>query len=186
MSLTLAKVLSKEAAPVAAAAQLDQEALALLAEGMGPVDYLKALFQQDRLMDAVKFLAQALPPADAIRWAAVWLRQNPEAVKTAEQAHAARTVEAWLADPSEANRRAAHEAAGAAGLNSAAGCLAMAAFMSQGSVAPPEAPPVEMNPAYAARLAAGVILIATLAAEPEKAQQKFREALKAGVAIANG
>ncbi len=89
-------------------------------------------------------------------------------------------TEAWIAQPTEENRRAAHEAAKAAGLGTPAGCAALAAFFSGGSLAPPHAPPVAPGEHLTAKAVAGAVIFAAVATEPEKAPEKFQHFLAQG------
>jgi hypothetical protein len=87
----------------------------------------------------------------------------------APQAAAVQAAERWVADPSEANRRAAQAASEAAGLGTPAGCAAMAAFWSGGSLAPPEAPVVPPGEILTAHGSAGPVMLAAVLTEPQKA-----------------
>lgn len=129
--------------------------------------------------EAIRELARALPKPLAVRWACQCIRQAvPELSK--ERRTALERAEAWAADPSEENRRAAKAAADAVGLDHPAGAVAMAAFMGGGSLAPPDLPPVAPAEQLTARAVAGAVLLAAVFTDPEQAESRYREFLIMG------
>jgi hypothetical protein len=171
-------------AQVAMVAELEPPAQALQRPAFGPREYLGALLEADQHADAVKFLAHLLPRREAVWWA--WMCAKKGLGKTPlKEEHAALTAtEKWIAEPTDENRRAALEAANAATLESPAGCAALAAFLTGGSLAPPgmaEVPP----PRYAAAKAVfGSLVFSAVTVEPEKAPEKFRKYLSDGMELA--
>lgn len=173
------------AAEVAKPLSLTDGAAKLLAPALTPRQFFDALAAVPALADdAVRFLAAALPKREAVWWGALCVRDavpkpGPEA------ANAIAAAEAWARDPSEANRRAAEQAAGAAGYGTPPGCLAGAAFWSGGSLAPPNLPPVPPKDELTATAVAGAVLLAAVAAPtgPEQAKARF---LALGAEVASG
>jgi hypothetical protein len=88
----------------------------------------------------------------------------------------------WVQDPTEPRRRAAFEAAKLADDGSAERLAAMAAFLSGGSLAPDNCPPVPAPKDVAGRVAAGAVLVAAGRSADRKAA--INKALDAGDAIA--
>ncbi len=130
-----------------------------------PAAFYKSLRQADRLMEAVEFMAQALPRWEAVAWAVHGVRGlGPQggATRTAALDAASR----WVSDPSEETRRGAFAAAESAPADSAERLLALAAFLSGGSIAPADCEPLPAPRAAAGQCAAGALLIAT-ATHPE-------------------
>src|SRR5579884_3429496 len=146
------------AAGIAAVADLSPDAAALLAPETAPRDFVAALTQKKLFIDAVRFLAHALPKREGVWWAWVSARRvsgdspNPQ-VKASLDA-----TERWIAQPNEENRRAAHAAAEKAGFGTAAGCTGLAAFLSGPSIAPPEAAAVPPGEFLSAKAVAGAII----------------------------
>src|SRR5262245_44734732 len=95
------------------------------------------LLEQEQYPRAVRLLAEALPKREAVWWACQCVRHagGPELATLAVAA--LRAAEQWAADPSEDNRRAAYTAAQPVGFGTPAGCAALAAFLSGGSLGPP-------------------------------------------------
>jgi hypothetical protein len=91
-------------------------------------------------------------------------------------------VKRWLGDRSEELRRACYALAQEAGHETPASWVAMAAFWSEGSQGPPPpAPPVAPGPTQCAHVAAGAILLAAVARQPEKAPERYQAFLRAGL-----
>jgi hypothetical protein len=183
---TLAKVAAKTAAEVCQRFAAGEGAKKLLRDGAAPRAFLDALVGAGEFPDAARFLAHALPKREAVWWACQCVRQAgapdaPPPVKAALEA-----AERWAADPSEENRRQAQAAAEAAELKTPAGCAAMAAFMSGGSLAPPNVPAVPPGEHLTAHFVAGAVMLAAVQAAPEKAPEKYRKFLALGVDVAGG
>ncbi len=111
------------------------------ARDQAPRSFLDALIEAGEFPDAVRFLAHALPKREAVWWACLCAREAAGADPPEPVAAALRAAEAWVADPSEENRRAA-VARGRGGRAAAppAGCAAAAAFWSGGSLGPARRP----------------------------------------------
>src|SRR5207237_10478430 len=116
---------------------LKAESLKLLHDNPSPRAFFDLLVQHEQFGDAVRFLAHALPKRAAIWWGCLclWDMCWPEPAEVVEAA--VRAAVQWVLDPSEPHRRAAEKAGRAAGFQTAAGCLAMAAFWSRGSMSRP-------------------------------------------------
>jgi hypothetical protein len=182
----LAKVKASKAAEVCQDLELSDDALALLHPGLTPGQFLGSLLAEQRFPDAVQFLARALPKREAVWWACECVR----AVTTTEAAPPVRAAleaaERWAADPSEENRRHAKDAADTAKLKAPAGCAAMAAFLSEGSLAPPDVKtPVPPAENLTARLVAGAVQLAAVAV-PEKANENLQRFMALGQDVAAG
>ncbi len=168
-------------AELAKRAQVGEPALALAAAQVTPEAYLAALQDHELPLDALRFLAQALPERDRVRWAARCVRSTSGDALDASDAEALRLAEAWVDNPSEDARRAAHASAEAREFVSAASWVAMAVFWSDGSMAPPQAPVVPADPAYAGQAAAGAVMLAAVAAAPEKAAERHQQFIAWGL-----
>ncbi len=178
------KVTAKAAAEVCQHFELGDAARGLLRDGLAPKMFLDSLVEKKQFPDAVRFLAHALPKREAVWWACVCARAavaNPPA----KAAAALQAAEKWVADPKEEHRRAAGAAAQAAGIGSAAGLAAMAAFWSGGSLGPPDLPPIPPGEFLTARGVSGAVLIAATL-EPAKAVERHKLFLAKGVEVANG
>lgn len=182
---TLTKVTAKTAAEVCKLFPLGDEAKPLLRDTLAPRQFLDLLVEKQQFLDAVRFLAHALPKREAVWWACLCARVTAP-TPPPPQAAAVQAAERWVADPSEANRRAAQAAAEKAEMNNPAGCAAMAAFWSGGSLAPPNVPVVPPGETLTAHGVTGAVLLAAVASEPQKAPEKHRKFLALGVEVGNG
>jgi hypothetical protein len=180
------KIAARTAAEVGNQVRLGDAAKALLRNDLVPRAYLDLLVEKELYHDAARFLARALPKREAVWWACVCARQVAGANPPEPVANAIQAASRWVADPSEDNRRAAQTPGEKAQLCTPAGCAAMAAFWSGGSMAPPNVPAVPPADHLAAHAVTGAIILAAVLTEPEKAPEKFRVFLTRGLEVAEG
>ena len=131
-------------AEICAGFGLGEEAKKLLAEErlnpeVEPGAFLDELLALELHVDAVRFLAYALPKREAVWWACQCVRS---VAAEADELPGLQAAEAWVRDPSEENRRAAMEAAESLEFGSPDAWAAVGAFWAEGSLAPPDAPVV--------------------------------------------
>ncbi|MCL4205423.1 MAG: FHA domain-containing protein [Pirellulaceae bacterium] len=152
----------------------------LLQDDLPPADYLDRLIAAELLTDAVRFLAAWLPKPAAVAWASGCVRSVlEETAKPADQA-ALDAAEAWAAQPDETKRRAAADAAKACNNSGPAASVALAAFWSEGSLAPPNLPPVPPPPTATAQSLAAALMMAAPIGIPTQAPQRYRSFLESG------
>ena len=160
----------KTAAQVAEHCPLSDEGRALLGAKLTPARYVASLIAEKMYADAIRFTAFNLTKREAIWWGALclWNAIRPESPRATPAPTAAvfRALIAWLQDPSEPNRRAVESAADEAGANTPQGQLAMAAFVSEGSISRPDLPEVLADPWLTARYVSGVVLTAAQTRKP--------------------
>ena len=172
------------AADVAKALTLSDGARALLAPAHTPRQFFDVLAAQPPLAeDAIRFLAAALPKREAVWWALGCVRAAFPKPPPPEAAKAIAAADAWVKEPTETHRRACGDAASAADYGTAPGCLAAAAFLSGGSLAPPHLAAVppgdDLTPAA---VSAAVLLAAVADVEHIPATQAKFVALGADIA----
>jgi hypothetical protein len=179
---------ARTADEAARSAPLGDEARALLAvdPAQAPAPYLDALAAQGLFPDAVRFLAHALSKREAVWWACLCARAVQAGPAAGPVADALAAAERWTAEPDEPNRRSAQAAADAAGVVTPAGCAAIAAFWSGGSLGPPELAAIPPADHLTARGVTGAVLLAAVQTEPEKSPEKFRRFLSLGRDVAAG
>ncbi len=183
---TWAKVTAKTAAEVAKLCPLSDEAKALLRDGQTPKQLFEQLLAKPLYLDAIRLLAATLPKREAVWWACLCARQAHGANPPAKIAAALTAAEKWVADPSEDNRRACQAAAEAEEMKTPAGCAAMAAFWSGGSLGPPNVPAVPPGEQLTGHGVAGAVMLAAVLNQPEKAAEKHKSFLNLGVEVASG
>ncbi|CAO3460113.1 hypothetical protein [Azospirillum argentinense] len=182
----LRKIRQRQARDVADLCTLDDAARLLLAPDQSPTDYLAALIGAGRRADAVRVLAHALPPREAVWWACVCIRATlppdaPEPVLSALE-----SARAWVFQPSDANRRAAYASAQATDFQHAASWAAVGAFWSGGSMAPAGAPDVPAPDGLAGKAVAAAVILAAVSRQPEQGNQRLAAFLDSGLDIAAG
>jgi hypothetical protein len=161
------------------------ESAALLRAEHAPGDFLDALAIAGKFPDAVRFLAHGLGRREAVWWACVCVRLAMEPAPPPPVVAALTAAETWCYRPTEENRRAAFDAGEAAKFQHPAALAALGAFLSGGSLAPPNVQPVPPGPFLTARTVAGAIMLAAVRIEPAKANDRYRAFLAKGVEIAN-
>jgi hypothetical protein len=184
----LRRTSAETTAAICARYPLGDEARKLLAEGRldpeaAPGGFLDALVAGEAWLDALRFLAYALPRPEAVGWACACVR---EAAPSGEDLPGTRAAETWLRDPSDENRRAAMAVAENLEFSGPDAWAAVAAFWADGSMAPPDAPAVPAREEFTGHAAAGAVMLAAVQNEPEKAAEKHRRFVALGVEIANG
>ncbi|MDT4330332.1 DUF6931 family protein [Methylomonas sp. MED-D] len=185
-AVTLQKVTIPKAVQICQDIQLDPAAMQCLAADTTPVAFLLALIELKLFPDAVRFLARALPKREAAWWACVCARSSIDDKTPPEVVKALEAAELWVYKPTEPNRRNANAAAHSASFENPAAWAAMAAFWSDGSMAPEDAPSVPPADNLTAKAVAGAVMLAAVLTYPEKAQEKYRFFLEQGIDIANG
>jgi hypothetical protein len=185
-STDLALIDAKTAREVCGRAPVGDEARALLAADMAPRRFLELLIEQRLHLYALRFLAYAMVKRAAVWWAYRCVADALGGEPPAPVARALDAVKAWATDPTDDNRRACWPAAEAAEIGSPAGCTSMAAFLSGGSLAPPNLTAVPPAEDLTARMVIGALTLTAVSKEPEKAAPKHAAFVRTGMEIADG
>lgn len=175
-------------AETARLAALGDHAEALAEGDPTPRRFLDLLLDGEKYAEAARYVAFALPKREAVWWACRCARLAPEAPKPGDPGPASKALEAaerWVLDPSEENRREAGTD-GEAAVGTPAGCAALSAFWSGGSLAPKGLPDVPPADDLTARGVAACVMLAGVVAAPEKAPERYQDFLKIGLDVASG
>ena len=165
----------------------EEEAAECRRDGMTPGEYLQTLSEREQWTEAVKFLTQALPKRDAISWACQCVRDESGVSLAPAGLAALEATVAWLANSTDERRRAAHDAAVAAGIGTPAGCVALGVFFSGGSLGPTTLEhPISPADDLTGKALAGALLLAAVVDEPEKSQVKLQAFVQQGLQFACG
>ncbi len=121
--------------------------------------------------DAVRQSAHAFDSRSCITWSLSCIRKLQPDSTPSEQA-AIQAAAKWLSDPSDENRRASKTAAEQASLATPAGCVSMAVFFAEGSIAPPEQKSVPPPAGLVQEMGAAAILLA-IVSEPAQAAERY-------------
>lgn len=156
-----------------ASVRLSDEARTLSAGSKEPAGFLEKLIEHELFDDAFDFITQWFPKRHLVWWGCLccWQALRPRPANEAAQAlHAALS---WVMTPSEENRRRAERAGYAADIATPAGNLALAAYLSSGSLAPPGQPEVVPEPMMASKAVANTVrlLLTRIAPDGKKAVQ---------------
>jgi len=168
---------------LAAAAELGVEARALLAPDLAPRAFVQRLLEAGHHPDAIRLLAHALPRREAVWWAWVTAKRASGAEPAPPIRASLEATEKWIAQPTDANRRAAFEKAQAADIGTPAGSAGLAAFLSGDSLAPPGLQAVPPGEFDAAKAITGAVLLSAVIAEPEKAPEKMQASVQQGLDV---
>jgi hypothetical protein len=175
-----------------AAAEVSEDAAALLAASLAasPAEppqraFVATLVERELFNDAIAFLAHALPRREAVWWAWVCARKASGPQPAPKIRAVLDATERWIVQPTEDNRRQAMHFAQIAEFGNPAGCAALGAFFSGGSLSPAEAPPVPPGDFMTAKAVAGSVTMAAVITEPEKAPEKFQEFVRLALEVAD-
>ena len=171
---------------LAARAGISDDAKPLVAAANDCDTAISALQAASLDIDAVRLVAFALPPREGVWWAwtaVTHVSRMPTAKAfTPPMIAALSAAEQWIANPDDTHRRAAWQAAQDAGLETAAGSAAGAAYFTGGSVAPLEITPIPPPPGIHAALTF-VAVVAAAGADPEQFDALTRAFVTQGVQL---
>jgi len=171
----LVKVRAATAAEVCLRYGAPRDVRALLRSGMGPRELLEALAAKKQYVDAIDFLAYALPPREGVWWGGLCLQHACGDALTPQEKAACIAAVRWVMQPTEENRAAARAPANAAGIGSPASALAMAA---NGGAMP--------GPLEPAKTVAMAVKLAALRTPPAGILETQRLYLELGIGVAEG
>lgn len=149
--------------------------------GHPPHEWFAKLVDQGKLMDALAFIAHALPRYECVVWATRALMEMGQIDRADPLATA---VLRWIDEPGDALRRNAGALADASNDESPARSLALAVLFSGGSLAPPEYAAVQPPADVCAKFAFAAVLAGALE-QPDR-NAAMRKALDLGEIMARG
>lgn len=166
--------------------RLKPKASELLHDELTPRQYFDLLMEHNCLADARRVLAHALPKRRALWWGCLcaldtYGHEPPQIVTEVLSA-----VISFIRDPSEANRRTTSSLGWKAKPTTIAGCLAMGAFFSEGSVSLPGLPVVQPRPFVTGRLAGVAVYLASVMRDAAQYKSHLRRYLSVGLDVARG
>lgn len=157
-------------------ARLKRPALELLEHNpaIAPAAFFEVLVEKEYLTDAIRVLAHRLPKRDAVWWGCLCGEHANEASRDEAERQALAAAVRWVLDPTDENRRMAGKWGKKARMKTSGGALAMAVFLSGGSVSLPGLPFVPPKPQTCAAAVAGSILLLAARHDRHRARQKWR------------
>jgi len=159
------------AAEICARYALKDDARKLLEDGIDPRAFVTALFAGKQYVNAIEFMAYALPVREGVWWGCLCMQHSVGENLAPKDRDAATAAVRWVLQPGEDTRAAAKASGEAVGPASAAGALAIAASQSM------------MPPGKAITLA---VKIASSKAEPVKIPAMQRAYAELAIEVADG
>lgn len=155
---------------------------------MSTLHLIEALTQQQLFVDAIRYLALALPKRESIWWTvAVNKKVSPENISDIKEQEAWNLVEEWVYDPTEKNRVGAFSLAEALEFETPGSYAAMAVYWSGGSLTPAESGQiVPPGPTLSGTAVGASILMTCAQGEPQATGLRHQYALKIGLNVARG
>jgi hypothetical protein len=182
----LVKLGAATAAEICAHFELKEEAKKLLRDGMDPQAFVAALIENKKYLDAMAFMAHALPVREGIWWGCLCMQHAlGDDLNPADRAAATAAIQ-WVMQPSEENRAAAKAPAASADPMSPAGALATAASLTGGSIHPPELPFKPPPPFAPQGAVARAVKVASLKGEPAAIAKTQRSYVELAIQVAEG
>ena len=180
------KIRAATAAEICAHFDLNDDAKPLLRDGIDPREFVTALLENKKCIDAFHFMAHALPAREALWWGCLCLHHAfGNDLALADRAAATAAVR-WVMQPTEDNRMAAKAPADAAPPPSAAGALALATFYTGGNVAPAGMPAMPPEPFASARAVALAVTLASIKTDPPRIVKMQKAYVELAVQVAEG
>ncbi len=176
-------VTEPSAAEICQRFELSEESRALLSDGAAAVEFLQLLIEREKWTDAVNMLSNMLPKREAVWWAAQTARQLLGEKPRPEIEAAIKSAETWVANGTDESRRAAWPMANKAGMATAAGCAAMGAYLSGGSLSPPDQEPLPPDESLTARMVAASIVVSVVSGDAKAIKELFTRFLNQGTEL---
>ena len=193
----------RTAAEISAEVTLGRKARSLLAPDLRPGQYLALLIRHRLHADAIRYMAHSLLNREAVWWASLCVRHALDDQAPAAHRAALGAAVRWVIQPDDVHRRAAGDAATAAGKRVPAGSVARAALYAAGPPPPagavPSSPPTSPGPGAApgpmpalilpslsAKLCASGILLAVTRGPAADLSLRLRQSIALGLDVAYG
>ena len=184
---SLEKIVAGPAASLCAGAPVEEDLADLLSDEPEARALLTQLVQEERYLDALRFLVYCLPQREIVWLACLSARRWAERVPTAEADTAAlAAAERWVFEPSEDTRRTAYAASELTDYSTPGAIAALAAFYSGGSIAAANLPDTPAPVGVCARLVEGAVIIASTDEEEGAMTRHARQILEMGLDVAAG
>jgi hypothetical protein len=181
----LVKIQAATAAEVCAHFNLAKSARQLLRDDMTPAEFVAVLLENKKNMEAIDFMAHALPVREGVWWGCLCMQHAlGDNLLPPDRAAAAAAVQ-WVMQPTEENRVAAKSVAAAPDPMSPAGALAAACSLTGGSIHPPDLP-FKPPPPFAPHAAvARAVKTASIKGDGD-IPKKQRSYVELGIQVAEG
>jgi len=155
---------------------------------MSTMSLIGTLMEQQLFVDAIRYLALALPKREAIWWTiAVHKKLSTTSIDDKKELDAWKLVEEWVYNPDEKNRVGALAVAEALEFETAGSYAAMSVYWSGGSLTPAESGQIVLpGPGLSGTAVGASILMTCAQGEAQKVAVRHQYAIKIGLNVAHG
>lgn len=158
----------------------------ILAASKDSIGFLNSLIEKKFYKDAISFLSLGLPKRESVWWGCLCARQTIKEDTLPQETQAIEAAENWVYNPSDEEGFKAKELSEALEFKTPGSWVAIAAFWSQGSIAPRGASPIKTPEGLPAHAIAGAIMLAAALLNPSHIEATYEEFISQGIEIANG
>jgi hypothetical protein len=162
---------------IADAANLSPGGYSLLREDSTDSTFLDSLDRDGLHEDGIRFLSTKLPIADGVKWALQCARELQPAAKRDAQRETLEAAEKWVQAPSDTTRWDAKNTSDRLKAEPPASIIAMAVYLSGGSVAPPGSPPADPPPLLAQKMVLISIQVSLFSDDVQHLKERNQRAL---------
>lgn len=178
---------ARKAVEITGNVPLRPRAQQLLVPALSARDYLHLLIEEEQYVDAIRLMPFTLPLRHSVWWACLCAEYALEIdiVPDPIDEEALRAAADWVLVPNRANQEAAKLASEEAGVRTAQGCAAKAAYLAGYAPAPdkPILPRVEV---HALRISAAAALIGAPVVKQKPLSVNYLQCLEFGIQVASG
>jgi hypothetical protein len=187
---TAASSVAKEREPtaleIAEQLQMGDEQIAIAKTVKTGPEFVAALAASGAFAKAVRVQAHLLPKRPAIWWGILCVREACGDDLAPAEAAAQDAAHEWVEEPGESRRRRCESVAGKTKFDGPGSWLAMAAFWSEGSIAPEEFGEVPPDDKLTGQAIASSLMIAAVSGDATKAKDRYRAFLVKAREVASG
>jgi hypothetical protein len=186
MSQTINKLSTAQLGDVLQRCSLPEDALALVTGLPDAQAVIETLVANNYPLEATRVYAHALPKRESVWWACMCAGHTaPETLKEDDR-KARDLAEQWVRNQKDETRRAAMDAARAAGMQSADSWAGVAAFWSGESIMPPNNPAVPPPLHLTGVAVSGAVALSSVRLKPERQKARLARFLESAQDIARG
>lgn len=171
------------AAKICSLLELSEESEQLLLPEHTPDTFIDTLIEQKQFADAISVLAFYLPKHQAVEWAHRCVQELLGDELSPDEQAVMLASQQWIDEPTEEHRRAAQAAAEENEFQSIPCWVALAAFWSGGSLAPPDSPAVPPDERLTSQGVSAAMVMTATHGDATKSEEKYQQILKTGQAI---
>jgi hypothetical protein len=171
------------AAKICSLLDLSEESEQLLLPEHTPEAFINTLVEQKQFADAISVLAFYLPKHQAVEWAYRCVQELLGDELSSDEQAVMKVSQQWLDEPTEEHRRVAMTTAEKNEFQSIPCWVALAAFWSDGSLAPPDLPEVKPDERLTSQGVSAALLMTATHGDPTKSDERYQQILETGQEI---